>query len=189
MVGGALSVRPFGGVSRAGLLALNLLAYQCTWFASVLGAATGHPATGLAFAGAAVLWHLYSAPAPVRELKLVGAATLTGAVFESLLQSTGWIGLTPEALAYGSVPLWMIALWSAFATTLNVSLRALRDRTLLCVLVGGLGAPLAYAAGARLGALQLTDGLRGMLLVGAGWALLMPLLMRVAKRLDGFATP
>jgi hypothetical protein len=176
-------------VSRAGLLALNLLAYQCTWFAAVLGAATGRPATGIAFAGATVLWHLYAAPAPVRELKLVSAATFAGAAFEYLLQSTGWIRVTHEALPGGSLPLWMVALWGAFATTLNVSLRALRDRTLLCALVAGLGAPLAYAAGARLGALQLTDGLRGLLLVGAGWALLMPLLMRVAKRLDGFATP
>jgi hypothetical protein len=171
------------------VLALNLLAYQCTWFASVLGAATGHPATGLAFAGATVLWHLYAAPAPMRELKLVGAATIAGAAFECLLQATGWIRATHEPLPGGLLPLWMVALWAAFATTLNVSLRALRDRTLLCMVVAGLGAPLAYSAGARLGALELTDALRGMLLVGAGWALLMPLLMRMARRLDGFAAP
>ena len=174
-------------MNRAVLLALNMLAYQCTWFASVLGAAAGRPETGLAFAAITVLWHLHSAPAPLRELMLVGTATLTGAAFESLLLASGWVRMSPGELPAFMLPLWMVALWAAFATTLNVSLRALRNRYALCALLAGIGAPLAYAAGARLGALQWTDALRGLLLVAAGWAVLLPLLMRLARRLDGFA--
>ena len=45
----------------------------------------------------------------------------------------------------------MVALWAAFATTLNVSLRALRQRYLLSAVLAAVGAPLAYYAGARAG--------------------------------------
>jgi len=168
-------------------LVTNVVVYQCVWFACVLGAAANRPWIGIAAAAAAVLLHLYLAPAPRRELPLILLAIVAGAAFESLLVASGWVRSSP-ALLFGSVmPVWMVALWAAFATTLNVSLRALRRRYLLTAVIAAVGAPLAYQAGVALGALQWVQATPALLLVAAGWAVLLPLLMRTAQRFDGFA--
>lgn len=170
-------------------LVVNLVVYQCAWFACVLSAAAHRPAIGVGVAGAAVLLHLYIAPAPRRELTLILLTTLAGAAFESVLTASGWVRFSPELLVGSVLPLCMVALWAAFATTLNVSLRALRQRYLLTAAIAAVGAPLAYQAGAALGALQWVDAMPALLLVAGGWAVLLPLLMRAAQRFDGFATP
>jgi hypothetical protein len=160
-------------------LALNLVAYQCAWLACVLGAAHRLPALGLAVAGAALLLHLSLALAPGRELALAGVTASAGGLFESALLASGWVR--------ASDPLLMIALWAVFATTLNVALRPLRGRYLLCMVVAAVGAPLAYHAGARLGALNLLDPVPALAMISFGWALLLPLLMHAAQRFDGVA--
>jgi Protein of unknown function (DUF2878) len=168
-------------------LVVNVAAYQCAWFACVLGAAAQRPALGLAVVLAAVLWHLYCARLPGRELRLIAIAVLCGLTFESVLVASGWVRMEPAVLVGSFTPLWMVALWAAFATTLNVSLRNLRSRYLLATVLAGLGAPLAYFAGASLGALQWVNATAALLLIAAGWALMTPLLMKAAQTYDGFA--
>jgi hypothetical protein len=169
-------------------IAVNVVAYQCAWFACVLSAAALRPAIGIAVVAAVLLWHLYSAAQPRRELRLIAVAALLGAAFESLLIAGGWTSMPPPLLFASITPVWMVALWAAFATTLNVSLRALRHRYLLCAALAGIGAPLAYYTGARLGALQWEHEVPALLAIALGWALLTPLLMKSAQRFDGFAT-
>lgn len=168
-------------------LAVNLLAYQCAWLACVLGAAHQRPAIGLAVACAALLLHLSLAAVPERELALIGVAVLLGSLFESGLVASGWVRVNETLLVGGTMPLLMVALWGVFATTLNVALRNLRQRYVLGALLAAVGAPLAYRAGAWLGALELTETLPALVLISAGWAVLMPVLMRAALRLDGAA--
>ena len=93
------------------------------------------------------------------------------------------------ALVEGAAPYWMVALWALFATTLNVSLRWLRARPWLGALLGALGGPAAYYAGARLGALELATAGAGLGAIAIGWAVLTPLLLGTARRLDGYARP
>ena len=166
----------------------NLIVYQCAWFACVLSVAAHRPIIGICVACAGVLLHLCVAPSPQKELPLIAVAILAGAVFESLLMASGWVR-SPVLLIGSVTPLWMVSLWAVFATTLNVSLRALRRRYLATAAIAAVGAPLAYAAGARLGALQWVQAGPALLLVACGWALLLPLLMRTAQRFDGFAAP
>ena len=77
---------------------------------------------------AVVAWHLARAGSPARELGLVPSRWLMGAVFETLLVQGGCLRFDGGALLAGAAPVWMVALWANFATTLNVSLRALRGR-------------------------------------------------------------
>jgi hypothetical protein len=170
-------------------IAVNVAAYQCAWFACVLSAAALRPAIGITVAAAVVLWHLHSATEPRRELALIAVAVLIGTAFETLLVGGGWVRMPQTLLLASLTPLWMVALWAAFATTLNVSLRALRRRYLLSAMLAGIGAPLAYYAGSRMGALQWTNETHALLLIALGWALLTPLLMKSAQRFDGFAAP
>jgi hypothetical protein len=170
-------------------IAINVLLYQVAWFATVLGMAAGKPWVSLAGVAVALAWHLAHARAPLREMQLIGLATLVGAAFESLLVYSGWVSIDSRQLLGGVLPVGMVALWAAFATTLNVSLRSLRGHGLLGGVLAGVAAPLAYAAGARLGALDWVLALPALILIALGWAAIMPLLLRSALRFDGYAKP
>lgn len=170
-------------------IAVNLLLYQLGWFACVLGAASGRPWVGALAATGIVTWHLVRARHPARELGLVATAIAIGAVFETLLLQTGWVRFETGVLLAGLAPYWMVALWAIFATTLNVSLRALRTHLWLAAILGAVGAPAAYYAGSRLGAMDFVATGLGLATVGIGWAILAPALFRVARSLDGYARP
>ncbi len=174
--------------ARTTLLA-NVLLFQAGWFACVLGAANGAAWLGPAVAAAAVGWHLARAAAPRPEAALIGVAALAGLAFETALVHSGWLHFDPAGMPFEALaPFWMVALWALFATTLNVSLRALHGRWRVAALLGAVGGPLAYAGGARLGALEWVDATAALAAIGIGWAVLTPLLLLAARRLDGFAS-
>jgi hypothetical protein len=168
-------------------LVTNAVLFQAGWFACVLGAAREAPWIGLAAVAAVAAWHLLNARERARELALLLLAMAVGASFETLLVQAGWLRFDTGVWIAGMAPAWMVALWANFATTLNVSLRPLRDRLGLAALLGAAGAPLAYLAGGRLGALELTELAPALAAVGAGWLLLTPALFVAARRLDGYA--
>jgi len=72
-----------------------------------------------------------------------------------------------------------------FATTLNLSMRWLRGRIVLAAAIGCAGGPLAYLAGHRIGGIQFVDETSALLMLAVGWALLMPLLVRLGETFDG----
>ena len=167
----------------------NAVLFQVGWFACVLGAANGTPWIGLVTVGAIAAWHLARAQNPASELRLLLLALLAGALFETLLAQTGWLRFEGGLRIAGMAPVWMAVLWANFATTLNVSLRPLRERLGLAALLGVIGAPLAYFGGSRLGALELVEAVPALLAIGADWLFLSPLLFLAARRFDGYARP
>ncbi len=170
-------------------IAVNVVLFQLGWFACVLGAAHGVPWVSVVAAGAILAWHLSRATQPQRELALLAAAAVLGAIFETLLMQTGWVRFETGVLIAGAPPYWMVALWAIFATTLNVSLRWLRPRPSLAALLGAVGGPAAYYAGARLGALEFIAAGAALVAIGIGWAILVPVLLAAAHRLDAYAQP
>ena len=170
-------------------LMVNAVLFQIGWFACVLGAARGLPWIGPLAAVAIIGWHLAHAARPERELALIAAAALLGALFETLLVQMGWVRFETGVLVEGTAPSWMVALWAIFATTLNVSLRSLRPHRWLAALLGAIGGPVAYYAGARLGALEFAAAGAALAAIGIGWGILTPALLGAARRLDGYAQP
>jgi hypothetical protein len=168
-------------------IVINALLSQVAWFGAVLSAARGLPWLGVVAVAAAVAWHLARARQPVREVGLVALALAVGAVFETLLVQAGLLQFEGGTLLAGTAPVWMVALWANFAITLNVSLRALRSRLLAAALLGAIGAPLAYAGGQKLGAVQFLQPDSALAAIAAGWAVLTPVLFLAARRFDGFA--
>jgi hypothetical protein len=162
----------------------NFLLYQVAWFACVLGAAAGLPLIGTAVSGVVVGLRLASAARPAAELQLILLAGLIGGAWESLLVGMDWVHYRGGELP-GLAPSWIVALWLAFATTFNVSLRWLQGRPGAAALLGLAGGPLAWWAGARLGALELVDAGLALSAIGLGWAVLMPLLLALAAWLNG----
>lgn len=166
------------------LLLPNLVLFQIGWFAAALGAANGVDWLGPLVIASVVAFHLYRAPDLKRETGLMLLVVLVGLIFESLLALTGWVAYPGHDAVFA--PLWMVALWANFATTLNLALRNLRTRAWLLGLLGLFGGPLAYWAGANLGAMTWLSVWPTLLFIGLGWAALLPVLGRLALLVDGY---
>ncbi len=171
---------------KAGVIT-NFLLFQLGWVACVLGAAQGYPWAGTAMAAAIVAWHIKSAARPIAELNLLVQVVLIGAMWDSLLVMLGWIAYPSGTLLAGTAPHWILALWALFATSLNVSMRWLKGRLLLAALMGGVCGPLSYWAAVRLGAVQFVHPAQLIVALAVGWSLIMPALMLLSQRNDGFS--
>jgi hypothetical protein len=170
-------------------VAVNFVLFQAGWFACVLGAAYGWPWIGTAAVVAIVAWHLSNAVHPAQEAKLIAMALLIGALWDSVLVMLGWIAYPAGTLVAGTAPHWILALWALFATALNVSMRWLKQRLWLAVLLGAICGPLSYWGAVRLGAVQFVDPLRIVIALAVGWGIIMPVLMGLARRYDGMTAP
>ncbi len=164
---------------------LNFVAFQCGWFACVIGAAHGHPALGTLAVIVVAAVHVSFAARPRAELALLAWAALIGTVFDSALAATGWVRYPSGVLIAGTAPYWIVAMWVLFATTLNVSLAWLRPHAAMAMAFGAIGGPLSFLGGARLGALTFTREVAALAALAIGWALLTPLLLRIAAHFDG----
>ncbi|MBT8047609.1 MAG: DUF2878 domain-containing protein [Xanthomonadales bacterium] len=168
-------------------LLVNFAAFQAGWFSCVLGAANGFPWIGPLAVLAAVGLHLSIARRPLAELQLVLCAVAIGLVADSLLVFAGWVSYPNGIWAAGFAPYWILAMWALFATTLNVSMKWMRNRVLVAVLAGAAGGPLSYLAGERLGAMQFVEPVNALVALTVIWAVAMPALVWLAIRLDGFS--
>ncbi len=162
----------------------NLLRFQLGWFASVLGAAQGLAWLGPIVIAMNLFFHWRGAAYPGQESRLIVLALLIGLLFETPPALLGWVSYADHTAALP--PLWMIALWANFASTLNVSLRGLRHHAALLALLGLIGGPAAYWGGVGLGAMSWTQPWPVLIYLALGWAVLAPLLARLALRLDGY---
>ncbi len=165
---------------------INFTAFQVGWFSSVLGAANGMPWLGPVVFIAVLSLHLRGAQRPDLEIGLVLACGIVGTWFDSLLVATGWVAYPAGQFSTVMAPYWIITMWMLFATTLNVSMGWLRGKRLLAAVLGAAAGPASYYAGQKLGAIELREPAFALLALGVGWAFLMPLVLELAERLDGF---
>lgn len=157
----------------------NFLAFQLGWFACVLGAAHGLPWLGPLAALPVLALSVWQAPQRMPQLQRLTLVTLLGSAFDQAVLLSGWLSYPAADWPAQLLPPWMVALWALFATTLDVSLRWLRQHLKLAALLGAISAPLAYYAGVRLGASTWHEPLPLAITLATGWALLLPLLLRL----------
>lgn len=158
----------------------NLFRYQFTWLATVLGAAHGKADLGAFIGFLMVVLHFKKCHHLLAEYKTVFTTLLIGGLWELFLVEKGLViyqGLSPITV----VPVWILVLWTAFGATLNGCLRWFRQHLVWAFVFGALGGPLAWYGGVALGALSVPDPRLGYLILGAGWAVLMPLLSYLAR--------
>jgi Protein of unknown function (DUF2878) len=160
----------------------NICAYQAAWFACVLGAANDVAWAGAALALVVAAVHITITAHAGAEIKLIAAASVIGLLVDSALARTGQIEFVAGVWAAGWAPYWMLALWAAFATTLNHSLRWVMGRPIVAATFGAAGGPIAYFAGTRLGALEMPTPEMALPLIAAAWAAAMWILSIAAAR-------
>ena len=161
----------------------NFVAYQCAWFAVILGAAHGMPQAGAAVAVLLVAVHL-ALRRERAEWQLIAAAVIAGVVVDTTLVISGKVQFA-SAWPQSFAPFWMLSLWMAFATTLNHSLRWLASRPPVAALAGAIGGPLAYLGGAKLGALSIAMPIPALILIAFLWALALGLLSLLSSVRNG----
>ena len=163
---------------------LNAVGYQLVWIAAAAGAGAQlvwpGPAAALLFA---LLTLAYGGRARA-DLRTLAIALPLGFALDSLFAASGWLVYAqPWPLAWAA-PLWIWALWTAFAMTLNHSLSFLGHRLGLCALLGVVGGPLAYLTAA--GAFDAVDFARPLPQVltalAVAWGLVLPLLVGLNVR-------
>jgi len=165
--------------------ALNLLGYQAIWCATVYGAANDRWYLGLALLLPFALWQIGRSRWPRADLALVLLAAVLGFAVDTAFAASGWLRYASPLPAETLAPFWILAMWMAFALTLNHSLAFLKRHVGVAALIGAVGGPLAYwAAGTSFGAVSLSDpSWRVLAALGVAWALLVPLLAGMAARL------
>ncbi len=155
---------------------LHFLAYQSAWFITLLFAARGHGLLGGTCALLITAGQLICAPAHRRQLATYQALvwiTLGGCVVDTLLVQWGYLQF-PNARYPGLTAPFMVGLWVSFAFSVCYFLTPYLKRYGLMTLLATLGFPLAYAAGAHLGAATLPQGFSSLVAIGLGHGLMLP---------------
>ena len=167
----------------------NAVGYQCVWLCCVVGAGSAHAWLGpLAACLFAVLMIVFGGKAR-SDLRMVVVAVPLGFAFDSALAASGCLHYAQAWPSTMLAPAWIGALWLGFALTLNHSLAFLRQKPMLSATLGLIGGPLAYFSAERgfHAVVIATPRLPAMLMLAIGWAILVPLLFRLDKKINSHA--
>jgi hypothetical protein len=166
-------------------IAINVVAFYAAWFGAVLAAAKGWPVAAACASLAVVALHLILSARKGAEFGLIVASAVAGFAVETALVQAGIASYASSGPFEGFAPLWLVALWMAFATLVNVSLAWLKSRLWLAILFAAIGGPLSYYAGAKLGGMTLADPLWvSLVAIGVLWAVAFPALVILARVTD-----
>lgn len=150
---------------------VNVAAYQVLWFSLVLGAGQGLHLLGPLLLLAWLPLHMRLTDSVAQDLRLFALLVIGGPLLDTAFIQAGIVAYEGAAPVTGYAPFWIIAMWGTFALTLRHSMRWVLRQPLVTLLFGLLGAPLAYIAGSRLGAAELSAPLAPTLfLIAIGWA-------------------
>jgi hypothetical protein len=158
----------------------NLVLFKLGWLACVGFAATGKPLLATAAVAVVALLHLVSVPNVVKEALLLMTAALIGLAWESFLVATGLLVYPGYEGAGFIAPYWIVAMWVLFATTINYGLKWVKKGWPIAIAAGLIGGPLAFYGGASMGAVEFSHTLTALAVIGAGWAVLLPLLVLIS---------
>lgn len=160
---------------------VNFVSFYVGWVACVAGAGHGMTAVGPAVVAALLALHLILAPQPSREARLIVTVGLLGWTVDTSQALIGIFSFGVRSPAPWLCPLWLVAVWMIFATTLTGSMRWLTGRYALAALFGAAGGPLSYYYGLRLGAIVFNPNMAVTLVTLAiVWAAVMPALLWLA---------
>ena len=162
---------------------LNGLLFEIGWLGAVLAAARGSVllATLAPLAVAAI--HLWQIADRATALRLMAVAAAIGIFGETILLALKLSGYAAHWPSTATPPIWVVALWLAFATLSLVAMRWFREHLVLTAVLGAIFGPLTYRGGAELGAGYISSPM-WPILVGTGilWAIAAPLLLWLAVR-------
>ncbi len=163
-------------------IVLNLVGFQIAWWACVLSARGGMPWIGLTVTAIFVATHLFISPLRRFETWFIPAAAALGYAADNVATLVGALEFNNPMQPILPAPLWILAMWLAFATTLNLSLSWMRDRYLVAMLVGAASGPISYGAGAALNIVAMPRPEMSVIVLAVLWGATLPALMYIGAR-------
>lgn len=156
-------------------LIANALLFQLGWLACIFAG----DGLGLWVVAGVLVVHLGWTSSWAAEGKLLLSVFLLGSALDSFLLN---LGLFDFGEPRNLIPLWLALLWLLLGTTLNHCLAWSARPWWRGSLLGAIGGPLSYYAGARLAGVGLPHGtLPTLALLALIWALVIPVLHGFAR--------
>ena len=167
------------------LKAFNIVGFQMVWLACVAGAGSGLIWVGPVSAAIFALTMLRYGGKAAADLRLLAIALPLGFALDSAFAASGWLQYAQAWPSPHASPVWIWAMWTGFAMTLNHSLAFLRERPWLAAGFGLFGGPMAYwtAAGAFDAVSFGAPVLWVLIALAVSWALALPLLFALDRRM------
>ncbi len=170
----------------------SLVTWKAGWLGAVISASQGLPVLGSMIVFATAIGAAALGGGGVRELRLLGIAVAGGYMIDSSMVIMGVIGFPDDAQFGGPSTIWMSLLWANLAmnTRCGLVFGWLDGRPWLAMALGALTGPLAYLAGARVGAVDLPSGkLVAFGALAVTWALAFPLIYLLRERIVTLGEP
>ena len=159
-------------------LSVYTLGYYIAWAACIYSAANGLFWTGpvivLIISIIEITWEYQRGHAEGLWLFII-SVTVLGFIIDTLFFQSGLIIYKTNPWPALFSPAWMIAIWFNVSLMFFACSKLYFNRYMVLSLTGLLGFPIAYSAGARLGAVDLPYGYLSTIIVGIVWAVLLPL--------------
>ncbi len=160
---------------------LNFASFQITWFACILGAASGWELLGIAIGTIAVIYNLMQAAHFESEFKLLLKGVLLGIAIDTSLIHFSLITFETHYWKLIS-PVWMWIIWASLMTTLDSSMAWLKNRIFLGAILGAIAGAASYFAGIRLGAGYFINTINSLIVIAVAWFFVTPLIVYWASR-------
>ena len=167
----------------------NFVLFECVWFATVVGAASGLTWPGLAALATFMVVHAIAEKQLGRSSRkdwIICAICLArGLIVEGFYSGSG---LLVHPASPGSIwpPVWILVLWANLGLILNHSVAWLQNRLTMAAALGAVGGAISYIAGVALGAAEFGwNETVAITVIGVTWATVTPVLLLAARALNG----
>ena len=117
----------------------NIIGFQLSWWACVLGVKYGYSYLGPLLMFLFIVIHFSIFKSQISELKLIVLFAFIGTIIDTAIANTGILiynGSYSQELLIA--PLWITAMWCGFCATINHSLMWLKEKWILCFLMGAI---------------------------------------------------
>ena len=153
----------------------NFVANNLIW----VGCVIGREDTILLVAPAVIVYVAVLLYSKMVEVHQIVFPTMIGLAIDSALTLSGIYQFENTSLL---LPLWLIVLWVAFATSLTSSLQYFGKNKFIAAAIGCVGIPINYLAGERLGAVYFGEThLITISILCILWAICLPVLYYAAE--------
>jgi len=164
---------------------LNIILFYLGWFYLISTAIHGHPYQGLFATACILLFHFMMSKSWVKELLILISVVIIGFCFDTAYASFGLLSyVSPNPISPHLAPLWILALYALFATSLNSSLSWLRNQPIISMVLGSIGASLAYFFAIRLGAASCPSEATTLSIIALVWFLATPCFFAITRFFD-----
>jgi len=136
---------------------INFIGFQIGWFTCAFSAAYDRQWIAIGVVVCMLFMHLSFSKRRKQDFYFIFCVTVLGGLIETMAGLLGIYWFNGSFYANWIVPLWFLALWALFASTLHYSLSWLNRRYLLAAFLGAIAGPLSYFGGEKIGALDIID--------------------------------